>query len=416
MYRSRPEVEQKVLGCMIMFPELFCDRMEQLSSDMFTGADRQDIFHALRKAHSKAAGRYDEASVISQLKDRNNAPELVKCCELAFKTTPIDEHITVLLQAAQDRFLWEQLESIRLDDNITPHRLHEIAELAERAYKADADRDHRSVYDRYVDSLTKPRDILYLRYRRLDSYLGGLRRGTLCIIGARPSVGKTALSLNFAQNVAAYGRKVAFFSLEMTDDQICERLASRGCSIDYAELHNRPTAAMKEQIGKWFASSGLRDRLDIIGGSTRTVEAICSYITANKPDVAVVDYAQIVDTAERYDLRVKLGVISSQLKQASMRTGCRVILLSQLRRTDSDKAPTMSDLKESSNLEQDADYIIMLHRPHVQSKDCPPEEAVAVIEKNRYGRTGCVDLCFDGAHQVFREFEGRSINEYSSYV
>ena len=405
MFRASIEIEQKVLGCMILFPDLFADRIEQLSGDLFTGTDRQDVYQALRTAHRKGSGRYDEATVISCLKDRSNAPEMVRCCEQAYKTTPIDEHIAVLLQTAQDRFLWEQLEAARLDDSITPDRLREIADLAERSYAPDSDRDHRLIYDRYVEGMTQPRDTLYLRYRRLDSYLGGLRRGTLFIIGARPSVGKTALSLNIAQNVAAYGRKVAFFSLEMTADQICERLASRGCSIDYGELHNRPTADMKQKVSSYFAASGLRDRLDVIGGSTRTVEAICAYIIGYKPDVAVVDYAQIVDTAERYDLRVKLGVISSQLKQVAMRTGCRVILLSQLRRTDSDKPPTMSDLKESSNLEQDADYVVMLHRPHVQSKDCPPEEAVAIIEKNRYGRTGTIELRFDGAHQYFAEKE-----------
>lgn len=405
MFRASIEIEQKVLGCMILFPDLFADRIEQLSGDLFTGTDRQDVYQALRSAHRRTAGRYDEATVISCLKDRSNTSELVRCCEQAFKTTPLDEHIAVLLQAAQDRFLWEQLEAARLDDSVTPHRLREIADLAERSYSPDSERGHWQIYDRYVEGMTQPRDTLYLRYRRLDSFLGGLRRGTLFIIGARPSVGKTALSLNIAQNVAAYGRKVAFFSLEMTADQICERLASRGCSIDYGELHSRPNIEMQQKVRDYFTASGLRDRLDIIGGKTRTVEAICAYIIGHKPDVAIVDYAQIVDTAERYDLRVKLGVISSQLKHAAMCNGCRVILLSQLRRTDGDKPPTMSDLKESSNLEQDADYVIMLHRPHVQSKDCPPEEAVAIIEKNRYGRTGTIELRFDGARQCFTEKE-----------
>ena len=162
-----------------------------------------------------------------------------------------------------------------------------------------------------------------------------------------------------------------------------------------------------------FEETGLTENLRIIDNIS-TVEDICDYITREKLDLAVVDYVQIVETLKKEDtVRTKIDYISGRLKQAAKRSRCRVILLSQLKRPESGivKPPTMNDLKESSGLEQDGDYIIMLYRPYVQDKSFTeaggykykPYESAALLEKNKFGFIGECKLFFDGAHQDFRE-------------
>lgn len=411
------ESERAVLGCVALFPDLFGDYIPQLSMDLFTSDSHRDIYQAILSTYKKTADNYDQALIISGLRDTDSKTELIICCqEYAFRTTNISAHLQALQEAAQRRFIREQIELALIDDSLTPNRLKEIHDIAVDGYSPDMKAYGSADYDRYIKSLSDPIDTLYTRYANLDKLVGGLRRGTLTIIGARPSVGKTTLALNIVQNMVAYGRTAAFFSLEMTREMIFEKLALRGCRVDSATLHHQPDEQTRQRISEYLESSGAKSRLSVIDDKT-AVENVCGYILSKKPDVAVVDYAQIVQTLRREEsTRTKIDFISSQLKQTAKRTGCRVILLSQLRRPDSNitkpKPPTMSDLKESSGLEQDGDYIFLLSRPYAQDKSYdntqgrfiyPPNEAKLLIEKNKFGSTGMIELNFDGTHQDFTE-------------
>lgn len=407
------ENERVILGCLIQFPELYANRLPKLSADLFADGAHRDIFKAIMRAYQQTPS-YDPALIRSHLQELDNSVEMVHCAEVTKKTSPFDEHYRLLMSAAQERYIREQLVDRLLDGTPSPDQLREICDTADSAYSTDKEIDRSTDYDRYVEALGKPRDILYTRYRELDNIIGGIRRGTLTIIGARPSVGKTTYALNIAQNIANYGRKVAFFTLEMTKDMIFEKLAARGCQLDYSALRGNIEQETRDRVADYFNSSDLRDHLSVID-DINTIEAICAYILSTKPDVAVIDYVQIVATMRRFDnVRVKIDYISAQLKQVAKRTGCRVILLSQLRRSESGviKPPTMSDLKESSGLEQDGDYILMLFRPHAQDKSFnrdekryiyPPNESAVYIEKNKFGRTGQIELNFNGSQQTFTE-------------
>ena len=410
------ESERAVLGCVTLFPELFGKYVPQLSMDLFTSDSHRDTYQAILSAYKKTSGHYDQALIISGLKDADSRVELISCCQgYAFRATNISAHLQALQEAAQQRFIREQIEYAMIDDSLTPSKLQEIHDVAVNGYAPDT-KDYGADYDRYLTSLSKPVDALYTRFSNLDRLVGGLRRGTLTIIGARPSVGKTTLALNIVQNIVSYGRTATFFSLEMTADMIFEKLAMRGCRIDSATLHHQPDENTRRRVSEYFENSGAKSRLSVIDDMS-AVENICGHILSKKPDVAVIDYAQIVQTLRREEnTRVKIDYISAQLKQTAKRTGCRVILLSQLRRPDSSatkpKPPTMADLKESSGLEQDGDYIFLLSRPYAQDKSYdsaqgryiyPPNEAKLLIEKNKFGSTGMIDLNFDGTHQDFTE-------------
>jgi replicative DNA helicase len=129
---------------------------------------------------------------------------------------------------------------------------------------------------------------------------------------------------------------------------------------------------------------------------------------SGKPDVVVIDYVQIVRTMKGFtgdNKRLQIDYISAELKSIAKRTGCCVILLSQLKRTEKVEQPTMADLKESGGLEQDGDYIFMLYRPYAQDKSAGynPETTTLFIEKNKFGEVGRISLKFNGRYQRFTE-------------
>ena len=127
-----------------------------------------------------------------------------------------------------------------------------------------------------------------------------------------------------------------------------------------------------------------------------------------KPDMVVVDFIQIVDSVKKCDdTRTKINYISAELKRIAKKTGCIVIALSQLTRGGKD-APTMSDLRESGALEQDGDYIIILHRAYVSDKQKIDESETQVLfDKNKFGWTGLLHYKFSGIYQRFTEQSDR---------
>ena len=248
-------------------------------------------------------------------------------------------------------------------------------------------------------------------FPRVDEATGGLRKGTLTIIGARPSVGKTTLAVNIATETALKNKKVIIFTLEMSTDMIIQKIASSKCNIPYTCFNGVINKVDKELIKEYFSTSPLRNNL-IIKDNINTVENICGYILSTSPDIVFIDYAQIINTLKSYDnKRLQIDYISSELKRIAKQTNCCIVLLSQLKRCDTVKPPTMADLKESGGLEQDGDYIFLLYRPYAQDKigkdengnRYKPEDTTLCLEKNKFGMTGIIDMYFNGKYQEFKE-------------
>lgn len=409
--------ERIVLGCLTLFPEDYAIKMKQMSAEFFSSSTHKVIYNALLRAYRKHNVSYDTTLVVNELLNDTSTDnelksetkiELTKCCNMVFKSTPFDEHYKTLVAEAGKKYLQSSYEELMLENNLTAESIRERLDVYDKAYSIDGEKDYKSVYDRYLDNLTKPKQSIKTGYSKIDYLSGGLRRGTLSIIGARASTGKTALALNIALNVAKQSKKVQLFSLEMTADMILDRLACRGCWLDYKLFNDNVGVNIKAIIKEFLDTPSVRDNMQIID-DVNTIENICNYISSKKPDLVIIDYVQIVRTLKHIDsVRLQIDYISSELKRIAKQTNCCIVLLSQLKRKDSDsvKAPTMQDLKESSGLEQNGDYILMLYRPFVDNKaDYTSDETKLIIEKNKFGRTGIINLNFDGSHQYFSEIE-----------
>lgn len=228
-------------------------------------------------------------------------------------------------------------------------------------------------------------------YKNLDAILNGIEKKKYIIIGARPGVGKTAFSLEISRRLAVKN-KVMFFSLEMAKEELGERLISSTKAIQNYKV--RTGKLSDGEFSRLMESAAEISELKLTVDDTEaiSVEELCRRATRHKNkhglDVVVVDYLTLLSTEESHrDIRESVNIISNKLRQLSKKLDIAVICLCQLNRAvegRQDKKPTVADLKESGNIEQDANIILLLHS-EVKEQEEGPEELNVIVGKNRAG-------------------------------
>lgn len=253
-------------------------------------------------------------------------------------------------------------------------------------------------------------------FRDLDQITGGLQRGEMIVLAARPSMGKTALALTIAQNASKKsGAKCAVFSLEMTTQSLVVRLLMAEAGVDQSAL--RKGYLSHSDYRRLVDAADILEKapiyIDDTGGITiLEIKAKCRRLAAEIGglDLVVVDYLQLVagdGKDSRKDLEV--GEISRGLKLLSKELNCPVLALAQLNRgpeqRDPDKRrPMMGDLRESGAIEQDADVIAFIYRDEYYNKATEePGIAEIIFAKQRNGPTGTIKLKFEARHARFAD-------------
>lgn len=241
--------------------------------------------------------------------------------------------------------------------------------------------------------------------RKLDNNVF-LEGGDVVVIGARPAVGKSALVQQIALNLVDQGMRVGFFSLEMTESQTYQRLMASLSGFDLFTIRTRNNPLHMDEANYWDNANAklrkMKDKLLFHFGSF-TVPQIRAIVKSMKYDVVIIDYLQLIRATDRYKgARVaEVGEISKGLKALAMDMNIPVILLSQLNRGaeySESKEPTMADLRESGDIEQDASIVMLLW-----NLDDERTHKALKIDKNRMGECLTVVLDFDGKQMKFTE-------------
>ncbi len=249
-------------------------------------------------------------------------------------------------------------------------------------------------------------------FSRLDNATSGLRPGELIVIGARPGIGKSALGLNIARHVAGKHGTVIYFSLEMSKKALGGRAIFADARVN-SHTGRRGQLSDDDWTKVGHSCSKLADLPmwidDTPSINVLSIKNLCRRIAADHGvELAVVDYLQLVQPHKKADNRTQeVGQISRALKGMARELECPVIALSQLsRQTESraDKRPTMSDLRESGDIEADADMIWLLHELRKADDENPAGPVDLLVEKNRDGARGAVPLWF---HRQFTRFDQR---------
>ena len=241
-------------------------------------------------------------------------------------------------------------------------------------------------------------------FRDLDNVLGGFQPGNLIVVAARPSLGKSALVCNIAENVAAKANMpVAFFSLEMSEAELAHRFISCRSRIPNDRLRKGKVSERDwprvvracnelESAPLWLDDSSDLSLLDLRAKARRLASS------EGGLGLVIVDYMQLMRAEDIRSNRVEqVGQFSRGLKILARELNVPVIGLSQLSRAPEmrpDKTPMLSDLRESGSIEQDADVVVFIYRDAVYNEDADPSEAQLVVAKHRNGPTGKVDVVF----------------------
>lgn len=426
------EAEQGLLGAILVDGPRVLDRIEGVVSTAdFYNADHRTIF-ATAKALHDAGKAVDLLTVFDALEARGEADragglpylgELGNCGFLASNATAyartIQERATLrgLQQTASDI-----LAACATPAGRSPAEIAAEAEASMQAMVDHSDTEPVRLQDAICDALADVQGRmerggrfagLATGFDGLDGMTGGFEPGQLVIVAARPSVGKTVAGCNIAAHVAASGTATLFFTLEMTSREIAARVLAARSGVTVQAMR-----AGTSERGDWDAMSnvaGVSANWPFFIDDTPAVSV--AYVRAKARRIqrthglglVVIDYLGLMrGTGDNRAQEV--GSISRGLKALAKELKVPVIALAQLNRaseTRPNRQPTLADLRDSGEIEQDADIVGMLHRESMHS-DAPEWEGIAqlLVRKNRNGPTGECLLALDGPRMRFSDFHG----------
>ncbi|MED4354981.1 replicative DNA helicase [Schinkia azotoformans] len=404
------EAEQAVLGAILVEGSLIHECT--LLPVHFSPGSHQLIFQAMRGVE-ESRQEVDIVSVTTKLGDLlGQVGGLNYLCDLA-DAVPTTANFTFYEQYILEAFkLWETRKiASNLVDN--PERfadyyqdLTRIQEITQKETRTSKD-ILVEIYDdigREMDGLSG----VDTGIADLNRMTGGLQNGDLAIIAARPSVGKTAFSLHLAMSHCKTGGFTTFFSLEMQDKQIVKRMLSAIGSVNGAKWQNPFQFFTGEDHIRISRAAGVYDQwnLDIRDQPDVTVYDIRAAVHKNirqhpeKKHLVIIDYLQLIRFVGKFDRHdLAIGQISKALKNLARECNIPVVLLSQLSRgveQRHEKRPMMSDIRDSGNVEQDADIVCLLYRDDYYNKDNDDNKNIieAIIAKHRNGPVSTVKMAF----------------------
>jgi replicative DNA helicase len=317
---------------------------------------------------------------------------------------PLGKEVAQLLDEAESRIfqIAEQRSRTGQDFLDMKQVIARVLERVDYLYNQETKSDVTGVPTGFVD---------------LDRMTAGFQPGDLIIIAGRPSMGKTALALNIAENVAVKdGLPVAVFSMEMSGTQLASRVLGSIAEVDQhlmrtGNLTEQQWSALSEAMGKlhdapiYIDETGALNILEIRGRTRRLKRQY------GKLGLVVIDYLQLMSPATQGENRAtEISEISRGLKALAKEIDAPVVALSQLNRAVDqrpDRRPVMSDLRESGAIEQDADVILFIYREVVYKPDLPEDQkgvAEVIVGKQRNGPIGTVKMTFRGKHTRFDNY------------
>ena len=400
--------EQSLIGAVLVRPEEL-GKCDDIQPDMFIDPLLRRIFRVCQQLYD--AGQAVNVITISQrISDvpRDTLGEIFKDCAdsciagqsaesyaEAVRSAYIARQASQAVNAVQftpadaDRQIGElitSLESLRTPDRTGPKSLSQI--ISEEKPRHFTDMGGHG---------------LNTGFPLLDDCLGGLEGGDIAVIGARPAVGKSAFVTQLMLQVAQQGKRVVLFNLEMREAQVYERIVASRSGIPLSRVR-RALAFQGDERERYEETNASVSKLDVWISSGRkrvsTIRAECRHLDA---DLIIVDYLQLIEPDRKYGNRAsEVGDISKSLKGLAMELGVPIVVLSQLNRLSEareTKEPSMAELRESGDIEQDASVVLLLWN---LSEDERNRRGLK-IEKSRQGKTGKFELSFDGDAMTFRE-------------
>ncbi len=435
------DAEKAVLAAMLLSPdgEVVEEAMMKLSASEFYRPAHRKIFEAMEDLYNQGKP-IDQLSLADRLKSRGELdavggkPYIVELGNNTYALANWSYHADIVKREAMLRDLIGASVRITALGYDAPDDLDEVVERSEKLLFEVTNKrvatNFQKIDSLVVETFNELQELANSKskyhgvrtgFNDLDDLFGGLRGGDLVILAARPSVGKTAFALNIASRSAQLGTSVAFFSLEMSAQQLVQRIIATESRINAKKMQTGQLSAqdwtnlisVSDRLSKlnlWVDDTPSASILEVRAKARRQLR----HVEPGK-GMIIVDYLQLMQpqNSRTESRQVEIAEISRGLKILAKEMDMPIIALSQLSRaveSRQGKRPVLSDLRESGAIEQDADIVMFLDRSadeqEAERADRPPMNVTRVIvAKNRSGPVGDVDLMFLPASTKFYELD-----------
>ena len=425
------EAERSVLGAVMLNKDVLSEVLEEVTADDFYNESHREIFRAIWELYKDNVA-VDMLTVCEELKKRKSLDMAGGRAYIATLTAEVPstanavEYAKIVAEKATLRQMIKTSEDITETGYAAKMAAGEILDYAESGIFKIAQKrqknDYAKIQDvllnniKIIDAASQNKDKIVgipTGFKDIDEKTSGLQRSDLIIVAARPAMGKTAFALNIAQQSAVKaGSSVIIFSLEMSKEQLGQRLLAMQARVEMQKLKqgdldrkdwDRITMALDELNNTKIVID------DTPGISIMEMRNKCRRLKAEQGlDLVVIDYLQLMSMQGKSDNRQQeISTISRNLKLLAREMDCPVIVLSQLSRAPEqrqDHRPILSDLRESGSIEQDADIVIFLYRDDYYNENTDKPGVCEVnIAKHRSGPTDKVELTWVSRYTKFSD-------------
>ena len=436
--------EKALLGSIMLKPDVFHDIVDIIFAESFYSERHRKIFRAMMDLYTKNQP-IDLLSLSSRLKERKDLKNVGGSSYLSeiVDSVPSSANAKHYADIVHKKYVLrniinaaEHVSELGYNENLELEQL--VDEVEKKILEAtnvgssqkfvQIKKTLNEAWERLERLHNNKEEIRGVRtgFANIDSKLAGLQRSDLIILAARPSMGKTSLALDIARESAIkYGTRVGLFSLEMSSQQLVDRMLSAQARVDSWKLRTGKISTDEDFSNIQQALGELsKAPIYIDDNSSNNVLMMRSVARKMKKehglDLIIVDYLQLIHPTKNYDSMVnQVTEISRALKGLARELDVPVLALSQLSRAVEARGgrPRLSDLRDSGSIEQDADVVMFIHREDKQKEDSEKTNiAEILIEKHRNGPTGKVELYFNEKKTSFEDlstsnYDGASAEE-----
>lgn len=424
------DAEKSVLGSIILDKNALIEVLETLKSDDFYSQMHKEIYEAIIELYRRNEP-VDILTLAEVLKKRKTLEMVGGRAYLGHlstsvpSTSNVEYYAKIVEEKAVLRRLIDASSQVMEKGYQEKTEANEVLDFAEKSvFEISQKRQKKGfsiIKDVLWENLKKIDEAskmdgnmtgLTTGFIDLNARTSGLQKSDLVMIAARPSMGKTAFALNIAQNAACMGKgSVALFSLEMSKEQLVQRLLSAEAMVEIQKI--RTGGLDTKEWEKIYMAIDVLSKANIFIDDTPGITSLemknkCRRLKSEKGlDLIIIDYLQLMSADGKSESRQQeISAISRSLKHLAREMDCPVIALSQLSRAPemrADHRPILSDLRESGSIEQDADIVMFLYRDEYYNPETTekPNIAEVIIAKQRNGPTGTVELTWLGKFTKF---------------
>ena len=413
---SSVKAEKALLSNILIDNSVMDAAMQKISTEDFYDAVCRNIFAAMERLYSQNAA-IDVMNLTNILNggEFNYWDFLLRLYDMPEGLINSDSNIEIVKEKSIARKLLSLLDDAKTDCYGSNDPYDVIYDVENKLSELAGDKNKSGIYE--LAGVVK--DYIYRDTRitgiptgfsYLDELTTGFQNSNLIVLAARPSIGKTALALKIALNMAQAGKKIAFFTIEMTKEQIAERVISMLGRVDGKDLRrNRISENVLADVMERTENLGIYINDDSAINIVELKAKIKQLKKEKQIDLAFIDYLQLIKPLKNGMPREQaISDISRGLKAIAKDLDMPIVALAQLNRLvemRQDKRPVLADLRESGSIEQDADLVVLIHRPGFYDKknDETDNSVELIVAKQRNGSTGVANLVFIKEFSSFEE-------------